>query len=137
MEWQSKSWHVLLYVEGELASHAGLLKHEVLVGQEPIVVGGIGGVATALAHHGKGYARAVMNYSLSFIADELKASFGLLLCLERLESMYQKMGWQRITDPVVFDQPSGKVKSPIPVMFKPCGDREWPPGPVDFCGLPW
>jgi hypothetical protein len=42
-----------------------------------------------------------------------------------------------ISDPVYFDQPSGKMKNDGVAMSLALTGKPWPPGVVDFCGLPW
>ena len=135
--WRPKDLHVILDVEGKAASHVGLIEHTVSVAGQPIRVAGIGGVATNGEMHGRGYAQKAMRYAEKYMCEELKVEFGLLFCLDRLKPFYERQNWQLIQDPVEFDQPSGKMFSPLNVMVLPCADRSWPAGAVDLCSLPW
>jgi hypothetical protein len=63
--------------------------------------------------------------------------FGLLFCLDRLKPFYARQGWQLLHETVEFDQPSGKIVSPLNVMVLPCTGQTWPAGAVDLCSLPW
>jgi hypothetical protein len=47
------------------------------------------------------------------------------------------LGWQVVEGPLTFDQPQGKVTFPDVTMVLPCAGKEWPPGVIDLCGLPW
>lgn len=135
--WRPKDWHVLLDVDSHAVSHVGVLEQVVKVAGQPVKVGGIGGVVTAGDLHGRGYAQKAMQHAEKFMCEELKVEFGLLFCLDRLKSFYERRGWQLLNDPVEFEQPSGKMVSPLNVMVLPCGKRVWPAGATDLCSLPW
>lgn len=135
--WRPKDLHFLLDVEGEAVSHVGLINHVVNVEGQPVRVGGIGAVVTAGEKHGRGYAQKTLRYAEKYMCEELKVEFGLLFCLDRLMPFYAWQGWQLLTEPVKFDQPSGKMVSPLNVMVLPCNERIWPAGPTDLCSLPW
>jgi hypothetical protein len=121
--WRPKDLHVILDVDGQAASHVGLIVHSVNVAGKPVRVGGVGGVATNGDLHGRGYAQKTMRYAEKHMCEELNVEFGLL--------------WQLVQEPVEFDQPSGKMVSPLNVMVLPCRGQTWPAGAVDLCSLPW
>jgi len=135
--WRPKELHFILDVDGIPASHVGLIDHFVNVSGQSVRVGGIGGVVTAGEMHGRGHAQKTLRYAESFMCEELKVDFGLLFCLDRLMPFYARQRWQLLEDPVEFDQPSGKILSPLHVMVLPCKGQTWPAGTVDLCSLPW
>ena len=135
--WRPKDLHVILDVEGQPASHVGLLAHAVNVAGQAVRVGGVGGVATNGDLHGRGYAQKAMRYAEKYMCEELNVEFGLLFCLDRLKPFYERQNWQLVQEPVEFDQPSGKMISPLNVMVLPCKGQTWPAGAVDLCSLPW
>lgn len=135
--WRPKDLHVILDVDGKAASHVGLIAHTVSVAGQPVRVAGIGAVATNGDMHGQGYAQKTMRYAEKYMCEELKVEFGLLFCLDRLKPFYERQNWQLVDDTVEFDQPSGKMSSPLNVMVLPCTERSWPQGAVDLCSLPW
>lgn len=92
LEWhgRKKDWSVLGFVDGHLVSHVGVLKDEVHVAGEPVWVGGIGAVITIPSAQHNGYAHALLQHSVAFIRDELDMQFGLLFCLPRLISFYER-----------------------------------------------
>ena len=135
--WRPKDLHIILDVDGLAVSHVGLIAHPVNVEGKLVRVGGVGGVVTAGALHGRGYAQEALRYAENYMCEELKVEFGLLFCLDRLMPFYARQGWQLLIDPVEFDQPSGKMVSHLDVMVLPCGDGVWPGGAVDLCSLPW
>jgi hypothetical protein len=135
--WRPKDLHVILDVDGQAASHVGLLEQTVEVGGQPVRVGGIGAVATNGLMHGRGYAQKALRFAEKLMCEEMKVEFGLLFCLDRLRPFYERQNWQLLGDPVEFDQPSGKMLSPLNVMVLPCRGQTWPAGAVDLCSLPW
>ncbi|HWT01758.1 MAG TPA: GNAT family N-acetyltransferase [Pyrinomonadaceae bacterium] len=135
--WRPKEIHIVLDVDGQAASHVGLIDHTVDVGGQPVRVGGVGGVATNGEMHGRGYARKTLRYAEQFMRDEMKVEFGLLFCLDRLKPFYERQGWQLLTEPVEIEQPAGRMVSPLNVMVLPFGARVWPKGATDLRSLPW
>lgn len=136
-KWRPKELHFILDVDDQAASHVGLIDHTVKVAGQAVRVGGIGAVVTAGEMHGRGYAQKTLRYAERYMCEELKVEFGLLFCLDRLKPFYERQGWQLLNDMVEFDQPSGKMVSPLNVMVLPCGNRLWPAGATDLCSLPW
>ena len=137
LSWRSKDCHFLLYAEGELVSHVGALKHGISVDGEPVRVGGVGGVATVLTAQKKGYARKLMRHAAEVFEREWKVDAGLLFCLPRLTSFYEALGWQRVKDSVLIEQPGGQLVSPMEVMVLPFGGKGWPSGSIELRSLPW
>ncbi|MBD0325552.1 MAG: GNAT family N-acetyltransferase [Pyrinomonadaceae bacterium] len=137
LTWRRKDVHFFLYVDDEPISHVGLLKHEVSGGGRPLMVAGLGGVVTRPEAQGLGYARKLMERAAEFFAQEWKTEAGLLFCLERMMPYYEVLGWQTVGAPVLIEQPSGRIQSPLPVMVLPCNGRTWPAGEVNLQSLPW
>lgn len=135
--WRPKDLHLLLEVDGWAVSHVGLVDHTVDVAGKPVRVGGVGAVVTAGDLHGRGYAQKTLRFAERYMCDEMRVEFGLLFCLDRLAPFYAKQGWQLLSEPVTFDQPSGKIISPLNVMVLPCNGKDWPAGITDLCSLPW
>lgn len=135
--WRPKDLHVILDVDGQAASHVGLILHSVQVAGQPVRVAGVGGVTTNGELHGRGYAQKTMRYAEKHMCEELNVEFGLLFCLDSLKPFYERQNWQLLREPVEFDQPSGKMLSPLNVMVLPCKGQTWPAGAVDLCSLPW
>ncbi len=135
--WRPKDLHIILDVDGEAASHVGLIEQTVKVAGKPIRVAGVGAVVTAGEMHGRGYAQKTMRYAERVMCEELNVEFGLLFCLDRLKPFYERQHWQPVQEPVEIDQPSGKMISPLNVLVLPCKGQTWPAGAVDLCSLPW
>jgi hypothetical protein len=136
-QWRPKELHFILDVDGEPATHVGLLDHTLKVTGRPVRVGGIGGVVTNGSLHGRGYAQKTLRHAERYMCEELKVEFGLLFCLDRLRPFYERQGWQIVNETVEFEQASGKMVSPFNVMVLPCNGRVWPTGSIELGSYPW
>jgi predicted GNAT family N-acyltransferase len=132
-----KVWRVFVWDGDRLVSSAGVLERTVTVAGQPTRVGGIGSVGTHPSYRGRGLASAAMTAAMAFVCGELEAEHGFLLCRDHVAGFYERLGWARVTAPIVFEQPDGKVTWPLTAMVRPCRERGWPPGLVDLGGLPW
>jgi hypothetical protein len=136
-KWRPKDLHIILEVDGEAASHVGLVEQTVEVAGVPVRVGGVGAVVTNGSMHGRGYAQKTLRYAEQYMCEELNVEFGLLFCLDRLKPFYERQQWQLIHEPVEIEQPSGRMISPLNVMVLPCTGETWPAGAVNLRSLPW
>jgi len=137
LRWRPKDLHFLLYSDGELVSHVGVLKHVPSVNREPVVVGGVGGVVTVPQAQKKGFAYRLMQHTAKFFEHEWGVDAGLLFCLPQLAAYYEELGWQEVASPVLIDQPSGEIVSPLRVMVLPLKKEGWPSGSIQLWSLPW
>lgn len=135
--WADIDWHVLLWYEGRLASHAAITERVAEAGGETVKLAGIGGLMTPGEWRGRGMASAVMLAAAAFLRDELHVDFGLLLCSKKLAPFYRGLGWETVRGPVTFDQPGRKEQWAEETMVLQCTERDWPSGPIDLRGLPW
>ncbi|MBI4590181.1 MAG: hypothetical protein HY725_15215 [Candidatus Rokubacteria bacterium] len=85
----------------------------------------------------RGIATALLLRAAAFMRDELRAEFGLLFCRHEVAPVYARIGWVPVPGPTWFAQSSGMRPYPAETMILKCSDRDWPPGPIDLCGLPW
>ena len=137
LSWRPKDLHFLLYADGEPVSHVSVLKHAVSVNGEPATVGGVGGVVTVPGAQKKGLARRLMQHTAEFFEREWKVDAGLLFCLPKLTAYYEALGWQEVESPVLIEQPSGKIVSPLCVMALPLVGEGWSSGGIELGSLPW
>jgi GNAT superfamily N-acetyltransferase len=136
LQWRPKTLHFLLFDDGELVSHVGVLRHTVSAGGNPVAVGGVGGVVTRPEAQGKGYARTLMRRAAGFFENDWKVEAGLLFCLSRMIPYYEALGWQKIEETVLIEQPEGAIESPMNIMVLPFGGA-WPSGAVELESFPW
>ena len=137
LSWRPKDLHFLLYSDGEPISHVGVLKHVVSLNGKPATVGGVGGVVTVPWARKKGFARQIMQYTARFFEHEWEAGAGLLFCLPEMMAYYEALGWQEVKRPVLIEQPSGKIVSPLRVMVLPLSEGGWTSGSIELRSLPW
>lgn len=137
LHWASGDWNVLLYVNDVLVSNVEVLTRVVTVNQEPLRIGGVGGVATWPEYRGRGYASQAMQRAAAFMRDDLALDFALLVCAHERVSLYESLGWQVVAGPMFFDQPGGKQQFDEVVMILSLNGKPWPPGKIDLMGLPW
>jgi GNAT superfamily N-acetyltransferase len=140
IQWAEREWHLILRVDGEFVSHVNLVRREGLVGDQTVILGGIGDVITLPRWRRKGYAHQLLREAHRFMEEELGVEYGLLISDPDNANFYTQLGWQAINERLWFDQPSGRSSiPPIPgaVMVLPLGGRVWPEGEIDLCGLPW
>ena len=65
---------------------------------------------------------------------------GLLFCIDKLQSVYGRMGWQKLDSNVYLsDEKEGKKLIPAKniTMFYPIGTKHFPPGDIDLAGTDW
>jgi hypothetical protein len=129
-------WRVLLWLDGQLVSHVGLVRRVVQVGGAPVDVGGVGYVGTLAERRRGGLASRTMGRAHALM-DELGVDFGLLVTSQRTAPFYQSLGWGIVPGPLTFDQPAGPLTWPGVAMALPVRRRDWPGGPIDLRGLLW
>ena len=136
LRWRPKDVHFILDVDGEPASHVGLVRHEVTVADQPVLVAGVGGVVTVPMWQKHGYARELMTRAVNLFA-EWKVDAGLLFCMPHRVQFYESQGWSLVSDPVMIEQPEGEIISPLLVMTIPVDGYHWPDGEVKLKSFPW
>jgi GNAT superfamily N-acetyltransferase len=124
-------------LEDHLIVQLGCLQRKIRVAGTPIRVVGIGGVATHPDFQQRGYASQLMNATAEFIHQELQTPFGLLICDGRPCQLYQKLGWLRVADHLIYQQNGLRLKLNATVMVLQLRDRLFPAGEIDLCGVPW
>jgi GNAT superfamily N-acetyltransferase len=130
-------WYLLVSHNDQWVSMLEIVERVATVDSRPVKLVGIGSVTTRPPWRGRGFSSAALQKAAAFMCEELNVEFGLLLCMETVVPFYKRLGWKVVEAPLVYDQPFGKVTSDQVTMVLPCGDRAWPAGPIDLCGLPW
>ena len=73
----------------------------------------------------------------NFFEHEWEVDAGLLFCLPRMVAFYESLGWQKVEEKVLVEQPeAGTIESPMGIMVLPFGD-DWQSGTVELKSLPW
>jgi GNAT superfamily N-acetyltransferase len=135
-EFATVDWYVFGMRDGQWVSMLEITERTALVDQQPIALALVGSVMTSPHWRGHGYARAVLEHATTFFCQQRSVTFGLLLCMDGLVSFYARQGWHQVTEPLFYDQPTGKVQSDQNTMIYTCQAQAWPSGTIDLCGLP-
>jgi GNAT superfamily N-acetyltransferase len=137
VQWAAHDWMALGWLDGELVSQLCLLKREIRIGTGRVWIAGVGGVATHPQRQKQGLASQLMRASETFMRDEIRVPFGLLVCADETRPFYEKNDWKFVADEVIFIQNDEQKKLKTCVMILLLSDQSWPPGKIDLCGLPW
>ncbi|GAB1269749.1 hypothetical protein NBRC116493_30020 [Aurantivibrio infirmus] len=135
--WRPKQLQVVLYDQGEAKSKCGLIKQEIEVNDQRILLTGIGGVVTAPPFRHHGYARNVLIEALRIANEEWKSDAALLFCLPSMVAFYQALSWKLIESKVKVYQPQGMVIFPAATMIHPISNFLWPKNDISIDSLPW
>lgn len=135
--WAAPHYYALMYFDGELAGHLGILNTKVSVGDGILRVAGIGGVVTKPDLRRRGVASELLSSAAEFVKSDLRVEFGLLLCRHEVSPVYAKMGWTIVPGPTTFTRSGVAATYPNDTMILRLADKEWPRGPIDMLGLPW
>ncbi|MEV4561035.1 GNAT family N-acetyltransferase [Kitasatospora sp. NPDC049285] len=134
--WRPKEQHYGVRSGDRVVAHAGYVVVPVEVGGVRFDVAGIGGVIVSPDVRGQGLARTAVDAALAG-ARAAGLDLALLFCLPDRASLYRRLGWTPITEPVTVEQPAGPTVMPIHAMWTavtPGGS--WPGGPVRLHSLP-
>jgi len=126
---------------GSIVAHAGVVERTVNVGRElsKVRIAGVQGFCVSQDYRGAGLSERMMSRAMTE-ADECGFDAGLLFCIDAVEAVYSRMGWQRIdSDVYMLDEREAKtaIASKNITMFYPLGKSEFPPGDIDLAGADW
>lgn len=135
-EFAAVDWYVFGIRADQWVSMLEITERTARVDQQHLMLALIGSVVTVPQWRGQGYASALLQHATTFFCQQRGVAFGLLLCMDRVVSFYERRGWQRVVEPLFYDQPTGKVLSDQNTMVYACSNLPWPQGTIDLCGLP-
>ncbi len=123
---------------GDVVSHVGLYRRDVIWNGRKMRAGGIGGVLTREDSRRRGYASVALDAAIQTLKDEGSTDFALLFCEPHNAPFYVGRGWRPFEGDVYAEQPE-KGRIPFtaiaPHVYK---IRQAPlKGTIDLCGLPW
>jgi GNAT superfamily N-acetyltransferase len=113
----------------------------VVVGQSlsKIRIAGVQGFCLLPGYRGTGLSDKMMSIAMEQ-ADRRGFDAGLLFCLDKLRTVYGRMGWHKLDSNVYMsDEKEGKRLIPDKniTMFYPLGTEQFPPGDIDLAGTDW
>ncbi len=136
--WATPDWAVMVWEGEEMVSNVHIIERTVLVGGQPVKVGGVGNIATKIEWRKRGYATEALKVAVDFLRDPLGVEFGLMTAIEKLVPRYERTGWRVTAHSLQFEQPDGgKGAFTYPVLILPVIKSDWPLGEIDVRGLPW
>jgi GNAT superfamily N-acetyltransferase len=138
-EWSAPTYRVLVWLpDGRLAAHVGLLLRDVLANEQPVRVGGVGGVVTHPELRRQGLAAAAMTRAVDFFRNLGDLDFALLVCEPHMLAYYGRLGWQPFGGRLIVRQ-WGEIEEFTfnRVMTYPLLASPAPGGVIDLLGPPW
>jgi GNAT superfamily N-acetyltransferase len=139
-EWQDSTYRVLVWHNGAWAAVAGVVVRDILVGEERVRVGGVGGVLTLPEVRGLGLGKLVMRRAADFACHELNTDAGMLYCAAHNIPFYAGLGWELLERRVTHHQSDGARLLNTEhdhAMVLPCGGFALPDGDIDVQGRLW
>jgi hypothetical protein len=135
--WSPPDWHVF-FLDGEnILSFVSIVERTALFDECAMKVSGISNMITIESHRRKGLGTLVMQRAQEFIAYNLRADLGLLLCSDDVMPFYSRLKWTSTGARLRFDQPSGKREWEKDVMLYFPHGRLADYKTIDLNGLPW
>jgi aminoglycoside 2'-N-acetyltransferase I len=135
--WAPHDWMALGFLGDEIVTQLSMPEREISVGAQKIKVVGVGGVATHPGFQRQGYASALLGATQSFMRENMRVPFGLLICDGKMQQFYERAGWQFTTDILYFLQDDQRRSLHTCVMVLSLANQDWPAGEIDLCGSPW
>ena len=136
-QWAPADLLVLAYWGDQLAAHLSLQERLCQIGGQPMLLAGIGGLATHPEYRDRGLGSAAMRRAAALLREEMRVDFGHLVCTQGMAPFYARLGWAVVPGPILVAQPAGQVRLPATAMVLPVRRSDWPGGVIDLCGLPW
>jgi aminoglycoside 2'-N-acetyltransferase I len=136
IEWSTSDWLVMGSIDGTIVSEVGVVVRKVTVGDQHILAGGVGGVATHPEYRRQGYAGQLLRATEQLMRD-LELSFGILVCGEEKMPYYASFGWQKIDNRTIFQNQGQDREMDGIMMVLPLKDQPWPGGLLNLNGKPW
>jgi predicted GNAT family N-acyltransferase len=137
LQWRPTEKHVLVLERGRTVCHVGIVGQTVEVQGKPVSIAGIGGVLVRRGCRGRGYCRVAMEAAEAFALSQMAVNFMLLFCRSPMQSLYEHLGWMKLSSPVWAEQVQGNALLPISSMVKCLGAEPWPEGEVSLGSRPW
>lgn len=124
-----------------VVAHAAVVERPVTVGcnSSKVHVAGIQSFCVLPDYRGTGLSNRMMSTTMEQ-ASRRGFDAGLLFCLGRLETVYGRMGWQKLDSAVyMLDDKEGEMLIPAKniTMFYPLRTKRFPSGDIGLAGPDW
>ncbi len=137
--WRAKDRHVgLRGDDGRLEAVAGAtVAHVDVEGGNGFEVVGVGGLIIRKELRGRGLLERLMD-GLKPLVEAMGPDRAMIFCNVSLVAIYARRGYLELPSPVWVDQPDGRVRMPMPAMWRALhAAPTWPKGRIDVQGLPF
>jgi predicted acetyltransferase len=127
--------------KGSITAHVAVVERAVTVGPNlsKVRVAGIQSCCVLPGYRGTGLSDKMMSVAMAE-ANRRGFDAGLLFCLDQLETVYGRMGFEQLDAAVyVADDKEGKTLIPAKniTMFCPLKAKQFPAGDIDLVGPDW
>jgi aminoglycoside 2'-N-acetyltransferase I len=138
IEWAHSPQCVIGWDGDAALCHVGLILRDAKWNDQPVRVGGIGGVKTQPAARGRGLASAAIRLALDFFREQGDVDFVLLVCEPTLVAFYERFGWWTFPGELLVMQRGATVPFALNLtMTAPLRIAEPLTGTIDLLGPPW
>ena len=100
-------------------------------------IAGMGGVLVRRECRSRGYCRMAVGAAEAFASGQMRVKFNLLFCKPALHSLYEHLGWTKVSSPLWAEQVRGNVLLPIVAMVTCWGPEQWLRGEIHLGSRPW
>jgi len=133
---------LLLDLSGRLIAHLGFARRLIRVGDQTVMIGGIGAVAVLPDMQGQRLGRHLMQRLHVILQNDTPVSFGFLQCRDAVVDFYAKAGLTRVKQLVRSFDPDHRrwQTDDAAAMILPARSslEDWPrSGVIDLMGMPW
>nr|WP_314843223.1 GNAT family N-acetyltransferase [uncultured Microbacterium sp.] len=134
--------HVVARHADDIVGHVGWARRTIGVGQDELVIAGLGGVLIAQSARGDRLGSRLMRRAAEAMEAAGGVAFGYLGCREEVAAFFEACGWSRIAAGESSISRAGRpVHEPPgpPLLVLPVerGLETWPDGEVDLRGRAW
>lgn len=133
--------HVIASRGDETVGHIGWARRGISIGDEHMVVAGVGGVLVADHARGLRLGEQLLRKAVASMRDVDDIECGYLGCREAVVPFYQSCGWARVrAGEWSLDRMGKPSMDPprLPLLVFPLGaSTEWPEGEIDLRGRAW
>jgi aminoglycoside 2'-N-acetyltransferase I len=139
IEWANPEWCARVWAtDGTLVSFVGVLLRHAIYNEQPVTIGGVGGVMTHPETRRRGYAKIGMHRASEFFTQQPDVGFALLVCEPRLIHYYGSMGWREFSGKLWVRQHGAMAEFTFNrVMTLGVTQNTPTTGVIDLCGPPW
>ncbi len=134
------AWTVFILEDADIIAHVGIVDRIIRVGDAKFHIAGIQNVFVLPEQRGKGICEKIMEDSMKKAAIS-GYDFGLLFCVPKLEKVYAKTGWIKISERETVRIDENGNETGIPgkniAMFYPIKIDKFPPGNIHLQGNDW